>query len=74
MEPACSPGFQSRWSILLTFKKLMMGKLSALSVPRQSRPKWGVRVMSGLGGGLNRSTQHFILEGKDGVWDGTKIS
>ena len=27
-----------------------------------------------LGGGLNRSTQHFILEGKDGVWDGTKIS
>ena len=27
-----------------------------------------------LGGGLNRSTQHFILEGKDGVWDGTEIS
>jgi hypothetical protein len=27
-----------------------------------------------LVGGLNRSTQHFILEGKDGVWDGTKIS
>jgi hypothetical protein len=27
-----------------------------------------------IGGGLNRSTQHFILEGKDGVWDGTKIS
>jgi hypothetical protein len=26
------------------------------------------------GGGLNRSTQHFILEGKDGVWDGTEIS
>jgi len=25
-------------------------------------------------GGLNRSTQHFILEGKDGVWDGTEIS
>ena len=25
-------------------------------------------------GGLNRSTQHFILEGKDGVWDGTTIS
>jgi hypothetical protein len=25
-------------------------------------------------GGLNRSTQHFILAGKDGVWDGTKIS
>ena len=23
---------------------------------------------------LNRSPQHFILEGKDGVWDGTKIS
>jgi hypothetical protein len=23
--------------------------------------------MSGLEGGLNRSTQHFILEGKDGV-------
>ena len=27
-----------------------------------------------LGGGLNRSPQHFILEGKDGVWDGTEIS
>src|SRR6202035_1415312 len=26
----------------------------------------------GVQGGLNRSTQHFILEGKDGVWDGTK--
>jgi hypothetical protein len=24
--------------------------------------------------GLNRSLQHFILEGKDGVWDGTEIS
>jgi len=24
--------------------------------------------MSALGGGLNRSTQHFIFEGKDGVW------
>ncbi len=30
--------------------------------------------MSRRYGGLNRSTQHFILEGKDGVWDGTKIS
>jgi hypothetical protein len=27
-----------------------------------------------LGGGLNRSPQHFILEGKDGVWNGTEIS
>jgi hypothetical protein len=27
-----------------------------------------------LPGGLNRSTQHFILEGKDGVRNGTKIS
>jgi hypothetical protein len=27
-----------------------------------------------LPGGLNRSTQHFILEGKDGVWDGSKVS
>jgi hypothetical protein len=25
-------------------------------------------------GGLNRSMQHFILEGKDGVRNGTKIS
>jgi IS30 family transposase len=24
--------------------------------------------MSAIGGGLNRSTQHFILERKDGVW------
>src|ERR1700694_3597835 len=27
-----------------------------------------------LRGGLKRSPQHFILEGKDGVWDGTEIS
>jgi hypothetical protein len=27
-----------------------------------------------LTGGLNRWPQHFILEGKDGVWDGTEIS
>jgi hypothetical protein len=27
-----------------------------------------------LDGGLNRSKQHFILEGKDGVRNGTKIS
>jgi hypothetical protein len=25
-------------------------------------------------GGLNRSMQHFILKGKDGVRNGTKIS
>ena len=30
--------------------------------------------MSAKGGGLTRSTQHFILERKDGVWDGTEIS
>src|ERR1700730_16355837 len=31
--------------------------------------------MSDLGGGLNRSTQHFILERKDGVYGyGSKIS
>jgi hypothetical protein len=31
--------------------------------------------MSGLGGGLNRSTQHFILKRKDGVYgDESKIS
>jgi hypothetical protein len=33
-----------------------------------------VKEGPGMVGGLNRSTQHFILEGKDGVWDGTKIS
>jgi hypothetical protein len=31
-------------------------------------------MMSVHNGGLNRSMQRFILEGKDGVWDGTKIS
>jgi hypothetical protein len=30
--------------------------------------------MSTASGGLNRSPQHFILAGKDGVWDGTEIS
>jgi hypothetical protein len=29
--------------------------------------KGAPRAMSGLGGGLNRSTQHFIFEGQDGV-------
>ena len=32
-------------------------------------------LMSVIGGGLNGSTQHFILEGKDGVYsDGSAIS
>ena len=31
-------------------------------------------MMSALEGWSDRSTQHFILEGKDGVRDGTKIS
>ena len=35
------------------------------SLPSVAQPRYG---------GLNRSTQHFILEGKDGVWDGTEIS
>src|ERR1700726_3937625 len=49
-----------------------------------SNPPLRLRVKNGSGragtacpfypGGLNRSTQHFILEGKDGVWDGTEIS
>jgi hypothetical protein len=39
----------------------------SLLLPADSRcPLWG--------GGLKRSPQHFILEGKDGVWDGTEIS
>src|SRR6266478_8723713 len=32
------------------------------------------RNMSALLGGLNRSTQHFILKRKDGVYNGSKIS
>jgi hypothetical protein len=42
---------------------------------------WHLDAVSGshpphllLGGGLNLSMQHFILEGKDGVRNGTKIS
>ena len=32
-------------------------------------------AMSAFGGGLNRSTQHFIFEGKDGVYsEGSAIS
>ena len=34
----------------------------------------GYRPRPYLIGGLNRSPQHFVLEGKDGVWDGTEIS
>ena len=34
-----------------------------------------VSPMSAIGGGLNRSTQHFIFEGKDGVYsEGSAIS
>ena len=34
-----------------------------------------VGLISGFGGGLKRSTQHFILNGKDGVYgDEAKIS
>jgi hypothetical protein len=33
-----------------------------------------IRTLPDWDGGLNRSMQHFISEGKDGVWDGTKIS
>src|ERR1039458_1836878 len=53
----------------------------ALRACRSGRDTQPVRQMSPpvalcplLGGGLNRSPQHFILEGKDGVWDGTEIS
>ena len=41
------------------------------------RPKGAffLMIMSAHGGGLNRSTQHFILESKDGVYGyGSKIS
>src|ERR1700722_11945427 len=38
-------------------KSLLASRVVDCSVP-----------MSELGGGLNRSAQHFILEGKDGVW------
>jgi hypothetical protein len=40
----------------------------------QSRQAEGQPRCPLLSGGLNRSPQHFILEGKDGVWDGTEIS
>ena len=41
----------------------------------QQRTKAGMVGLSALCGGLNRSTQHFILEGKDGVYsDGSEIS
>jgi hypothetical protein len=52
--------------------------LTSEIAPLPRSAKLGPRAASELGpfipGGLNRSTQHFILEGKDGVWDGTKIS
>ena len=46
------------------------GVMSALGNSR----RFGPRRIPVYPGGLNRSTQHFILAGKDGVWDGTKIS
>ena len=44
------------------------------SVPGIFGPDAPVSECPLVGGGLNRSPQHFILEGKDGVWDGTEIS
>ena len=46
---------------------------AAARLVRRASVGKGIR-MSAFGGGLNRSPQHFILEGKDGVWDGTEIS
>jgi hypothetical protein len=40
----------------------------------QNRVADAVAACPLLRGGLNRSMQHFILEGKDGVRNGTKIS
>jgi hypothetical protein len=57
------------------------GCYSLRSLPRQCVPgRERVHIVSPVrdfpvfNGGLNRSTQHFILKGKDGVWDGTEIS
>ena len=42
---------------------------------RACEAKPEVEGMSAVGGGLNRSTQHFILKRKDGVYgDESKIS
>src|SRR5258707_2775332 len=40
-----------------------------LATFRCDAPMWSL-----LNGGLNRSTQHFILKRKDGVYNGSKIS
>jgi hypothetical protein len=40
---------------------------STWNTPRAGRMKYVEVPTSGLGGGLNRSTQHFILGRKDGV-------
>jgi len=45
--------------------------MPALPITGRDKPEAECRL---LAGGLNRSTQHSILEGKDGVWDGTEIS
>jgi len=44
--------------------------IAGLPLPVHSHTKYLGKApnLSNLGGGLNRSTQHFILERKDGVW------
>jgi hypothetical protein len=48
--------------------------LVPMSHPGQSRRPEVRRTFPVFPGGLNGSMQHFILEGKDGVRNGAKIS
>jgi hypothetical protein len=59
--------------------EVMLSNLGPLSFDRQFGPvtlkaMFGPAVLTGFEGGLNWSTQHFILNGKDGVCDESKIS
>ena len=56
MEPAYSSGFQGCWSILVTSRKLMIGKLGpAMSVPGQ-KAKYSLRANDVRCGPDNRHT------------------
>src|SRR6266446_2367251 len=78
------PAFNPNWPLFhhgmqpnpqLTLRRIRRDAYSGscrLSAHRVISPHLG--IWSLLEGGLNRSPQHFILEGKDGVWDGTEIS
>src|SRR3954451_6510662 len=78
-EMRIAEGVGSEW--LGCFKRFFRAEMNIRKARHGEGQFWVIRVVLTVhrslpvfSGGLNRSSQHFILEGKDGVWDGTEIS